>query len=68
MRIIRRIVMKRFLALVISVVCLALAFTFTACSNGEVGENGSVSVKYYQSGGDMLPLLYEFYKRVLCDT
>ena len=49
--------MKRFLALVISVVCLALAFTFTACSNGEVGENGSVSVKYYQSGGDMLPLL-----------
>ncbi len=49
--------MKKIVALIVGIVCCVLTFTFVACSNDDMGKNGSVSVKYYQSGGDMLPLL-----------
>lgn len=48
--------MKRFLALIICIFSCVLAVSFTACGDYE-GKNGTVSVKYYASGADMLPLL-----------
>lgn len=48
--------MKKVLALVMCIVSCMFIFNFTACGDYE-GKNGSVSVKYYQSGADMLPLL-----------
>lgn len=48
--------MKKFIVLVACILSCVLALSFTACGDYE-GKNGSVSVKYYQSGADMLPLL-----------
>jgi hypothetical protein len=52
--------MKKLVTLILAVVTLCCTVFCTACANDEqssINENGTVSVKYYQSASDMLPLL-----------
>ena len=51
--------MKKLITLILAVVTLCCAVFCTACNDNQsaVNENGTVSVKYYQSASDMLPLL-----------
>lgn len=48
--------MKKFVAIIMCVLSCFFAVSLTACNDYE-GKNGTVSVRYYQSGQDMLPLL-----------
>lgn len=51
--------MKKFLALLLSMISVFTVFAFSACDNGEapVVEKGTVDLKYYNSAAELIPAL-----------